>query len=193
MRIVKESIQWILLAAEAFLGPDASKQPAARPNLLELFGGPSVGKTTLALEAAESLKARGSNVVWFDVKGDLSSADPALLICRPACAEDAIEMIEQLCKSGAIDAMIIDPFSALVPKAESATSIGQDTSKLKALFFQKAVQQIALAAWQSQTQIILVNENGPERAMMQNTLQSYCRTQVEIKGADSDYTFLTMI
>lgn len=97
-----------------------------RGALTELFGPPSAGKTTLALQWVASVQEAGLSAAWIDADRAFDPAYAAALgvslerlpLARPESAEQAIEMARRLALSGALDALVVDSVAALVPQLE---------------------------------------------------------------------------
>jgi recombination protein RecA len=104
-----------------------------RGRILELFGPPSCGKTTLALQMAVRLQRAGLTVGWIDADHTFDAAYAArlgvsierLAALEPASAEEALEMARRLAASAAVDLLVVDSAAALVPRLELEAAIGQ--------------------------------------------------------------------
>ncbi len=116
------------------IGPlDAALGGLPRGRVVELFGGPGTGKTTIALQAVATVQRNGGAAAWIDAE---HSFDPAfasragvrtedLPVAQPVSAEQAFEIARRLALSRAIDLIVVDSAAALVPEVELQTGIGE--------------------------------------------------------------------
>src|SRR6187402_233133 len=103
-----------------------------RGRVVEIFGNESSGKTTLTLHAIAQVQAQGGIAAFIDAEHalDVGYAQKLgvrveeLLISQPDTGEQALEITEQLVRSGAVDIVIVDSVAALVPKAEIEGEMG---------------------------------------------------------------------
>ena len=176
-----------------------------RGRVVEIYGPESSGKTTLTLHAvAESQKAGGS-AAFVDAEHAL---DPVyaekiginikeLLISQPDSGEQALDIVETLVKSGALDIIVIDSVAALVPKAELDGDIGDTHVGLQARLMSQALRKLTGTVSKSKTTVIFINQirhkigvmfGSPETTSGGNALKFYSSVRMDIRriGAIKD-------
>jgi len=134
--------------------------------ILELFGPPSSGKTTLALQAAAHLQANGLTVGWIDADhtfdpgyaGALGVSVERLVALQPAYAEEALEMARRLAASAAVDLLAIDSAAALVPRLELETGIGESGLGLQARVLASGLRRLAAEAARAGAAALFLNQ-----------------------------------
>jgi recombination protein RecA len=122
-----------------------------RGRILELFGPPSCGKTTLALQAAAHLQAHGMAAAWIDADRAFDPAYAAalgvslerLIVAQPASAEEALEIAARLAASSALDLLVVDSAAALVPRLELETAIGESGQGLQGRVLASGLRRLA--------------------------------------------------
>ncbi|MDK2950863.1 MAG: recombination protein RecA [Kosmotogales bacterium] len=137
-----------------------------RGRIVEIYGAESSGKTTLALHAIASAQKRGGVVAFIDAEHalDISYAEAlgvdldSLLISQPDFGEQALDIVETLVRSNAIDLIVIDSVAALVPKTEIEGSMGELQIGLQARLMSQALRKISGAVSKSRTTIIFINQ-----------------------------------
>ena len=83
---------------------------------------------------------------------------PSLLVARPRCAEQALELVETLARSGDVALVVLDSLAALIPEAELDSPLGVDSGPLQARLLSRALRRIAHAADEGGTTVVLVNQ-----------------------------------
>lgn len=142
--------------------------------IVEIFGPESSGKSTLALHALAEIQKKGGRAAYIDAEHAL---DPEyakklgvkvndLLISQPDSGEDALNILEQLVRSGMIDMVIIDSVAALTPKAEIEGEMGAQFIGLQARMMSQALRKIGALADKSNTLIIFINQIREKIGMM---------------------------
>ena len=134
--------------------------------ILELFGPPSSGKTTLALQAAAHLQANGLTVGWIDADhtfdpgyaGALGVSVERLVALQPAYAEEALEMARRLAASAAVDLLVVDSAAALVPRLELETEIGESGLGLQARVLASGLRRLAAEAARAGAAALFLNQ-----------------------------------
>jgi recombination protein RecA len=137
-----------------------------RGRIIEIFGPESSGKTTLALHMIAQAQSLKGTAAFIDAEHAL---DPSytraigvdldnLLLSQPNSGEQALEITEQLVRSGALDIIVIDSVAALVPEAEIAGSMGEAQVGLQARLMSQAMRKLAAAISQSKTTAVFVNQ-----------------------------------
>jgi recombination protein RecA len=137
-----------------------------RGRVVEIYGPESSGKTTLALHALANAQKMGGIAAFIDAEHAL---DPeyaqklgvdteALLVSQPDTGEQALEIMDMLIRSGAIDVVVIDSVAALVPKAEIEGEMGDSHVGLQARLMSQALRKITGALSQTKTTAIFINQ-----------------------------------
>jgi recombination protein RecA len=137
-----------------------------RGRIIEIFGMESSGKTTLALHMIAEVQRHGGTAAFIDAEHAL---DPTysralgvdldhILISQPNSGEQALEITEQLTRSGAVDIIVIDSVAALVPTAEIEGQMGESQVGLQARLMSQAMRKLSGAISQSKTIVIFTNQ-----------------------------------
>jgi recombination protein RecA len=137
-----------------------------RGRVVEIYGPESSGKTTIALHAIANAQKSGGIAAFIDAEHAL---DPeyaqklgvdteALLVSQPDTGEQALEIMDMLIRSGAIDIVVVDSVAALVPKAEIEGEMGDSHVGLQARLMSQALRKIAGALNQTKTTAIFINQ-----------------------------------
>lgn len=137
-----EAIPTGALALDAALGIGG----VPRGRIVEIYGPESSGKTTLSLEILAEAQAMGGVVAFIDAEHALDPTYAArigvdideVLISQPDTGEQALEIVDMLVRSGAIDAIVVDSVAALTPRAEIEGEIGDTTVGLQARLMSQA-------------------------------------------------------
>jgi recombination protein RecA len=137
-----------------------------RGRIIEIFGPESSGKTTLALHMIAEAQRTGGVAAFIDAEHAL---DPRyaktigvdleqLLLSQPSSGEQALEITEQLVRSGAVDIIVVDSVAALVPEAEIAGAMGDAQVGLQARLMSQAMRKLAGVTSQSKTIVTFINQ-----------------------------------
>lgn len=134
--------------------------------IVEIFGPESSGKTTLALHAIAAVQAAGGTAAFIDVEHALDPVyaeaigiDPnQLLVAQPNSGETALEITDQLARSGAISIVVVDSVAALVPRAEIESEIGDIHLGSQARLMSQALRKITGRPSKSNCTIIFLNQ-----------------------------------
>jgi recombination protein RecA len=169
-----------------------------RGRIIEIYGPESSGKTTLALHiAAESQKQKGV-AAFVDAE---HAIDPVyakklgvntddLLISQPDSGEQALEIVEVLVRSGAVDLIVVDSVAALVPRAELEGDMGDSHMGLQARLMSQAMRKLTAIISKSKTALIFINQirmkigvmfGNPETTTGGNALKFYCSVRLDIR------------
>jgi len=173
-----------------------------RGRIVEIYGPESSGKTTLALHIVANAQRNGGMAAYIDAE---HAIDPAysrrigvdidnLLISQPDCGEDALNIVEMLIKSNAIDVIVIDSVAALVPRAEIEGDIGDSFMGLQARLMSQALRKITSSVSKSKTCCIFINQvrekigvvyGNPETTTGGRALKFYASIRVEVRKGGS--------
>ncbi|QSQ17989.1 recombinase RecA [Myxococcus landrumensis] len=169
-----------------------------RGRVVEVFGNESSGKTTLTLHAIAQVQAAGGVAAFIDAEHalDLSYARKLgvkveeLLVSQPDTGEQALEITEQLVRSGAVDLIIVDSVAALVPRAEIEGEMGDAHMGVQARLMSQALRKLTGAVSRSGTCIVFINQirmkigvmfGNPETTTGGNALKFYSSVRLEIR------------
>ena len=170
--------------------------PAGR--IIEIFGPESSGKTTLCLHVIANAQAKGGKCAIVDAEHAIDPGYAAkigvdidnLLISQPDCGEDALNIVDTLVRSNAIDVLVIDSVAALVPRAEIEGQMGDSHVGLQARLMSQALRKITGAASRSRTCVIFTNQirekigvmyGNPETTPGGNALKFYASVRMDIR------------
>ena len=171
-----------------------------RGRIIEIFGPESSGKTTLALHIVREAQKKGGLAAFVDAEHAL---DPEyakrigvktndLLISQPDTGEQALEIVESLVRSNAVDVIVVDSVAALTPKAEIEGEMGQQHIGLQARLMSHALRKLTAIASKSKTVIIFINQirmqigmmyGNPETTPGGKALKFYCSVRIDIRRA----------
>ncbi|MGH3523041.1 MAG: recombinase RecA, partial [Mycobacterium sp.] len=137
-----------------------------RGRVVEIYGPESSGKTTVALHAVANAQAAGGVAAFIDAEHALDPAyakalgvdTDALLVSQPDTGEQALEIMDMLIRSGAIDVVVVDSVAALVPRAEIEGEMGDSHVGLQARLMSQALRKITGAINNTNTTAIFINQ-----------------------------------
>jgi len=169
-----------------------------RGRVIEVFGNESSGKTTLALHAIAQVQAQGGVAAFVDAEHalDVTYARKLgvrvedLLVSQPDTGEQALEITEQLVRSGAVDLVVVDSVAALVPRAEIEGEMGDAHMGVQARLMSQALRKLTGAVSKSGTVIFFINQirmkigvvfGNPETTTGGNALKFYASVRLEIR------------
>jgi recombination protein RecA len=173
-----------------------------RGRVIEIYGPESSGKTTLAQHVAAEVQKRGGIAAIVDAE---HAMDPEyakalgvnvdeLLISQPDTGEQALEITEQLVRSGAVDLVIIDSVAALVPKAEIEGEMGDSLPGLQARLMSQALRKLTGIVHKTHTMVIFINQlrqkigvmyGNPETTTGGNALKFYASVRLDIRKIET--------
>ena len=173
-----------------------------RGRVVEIFGPEGSGKTTLALHVAAEAQKKGGIVTFIDVEHAL---DPTyaeklgvntenMFISQPDSGEDALEIVEVLVRSNAMDLIIIDSVAALVPRAELEGEMGDAHMGLQARLMSQALRKLTAAINRSKTCTVFINQlrmkigilfGNPETTPGGRALKFYSTVRIDIRRRSS--------
>lgn len=171
-----------------------------RGRIIEIFGPESSGKTTLAQHIVAEVQKLGGLAAYVDAEHAL---DPEyaqkigvnideLFISQPDTGEQALEIVETLVRSNAVDVIVIDSVAALTPKAEIEGEMGDQHMGLQARLMSQALRKLAAIVNKSKTTVIFINQirmkigvvfGNPETTPGGNALKFYASVRLEIRRA----------
>ncbi len=170
----------------------------AKWRIVEIYGPESSGKTTLTLHAIAEVQKAGWTAAFIDAEHAL---DPSyarkvgvdtdnLVIAQPDYGEQALEIVDSLVRSAAVDLIIVDSVAALVPKAEIEGDMGDSHMGLQARLMSQALRKITGVINKSGTTVIFINQirmkigvmfGSPETTTGGNALKFYASQRLDIR------------
>jgi len=176
-----------------------------RGRVVEIFGPEASGKTTLALHAVAEAQKKGGIAAFIDAEHaiDIGYARKLgvdcdeLLVSQPDTGEQALEIVDMLVRSGAIDVIVIDSVAALVPRAEIEGEMGDSHMGLQARLMSQALRKLTGTIGKTMTTVIFINQirmkigvvfGNPETTTGGNALKFYSSIRLDIRriGAIKD-------
>jgi len=166
--------------------------------IIEVYGPESSGKTTLALSTVAQAQKVGGSVAYVDAEHalDVSYARKLgvnvedMLISQPDTGEQALEIVETLVRSGAIDVLVVDSVAALTPRAEIEGEMGDSHMGLQARLMSQALRKLTAAISRSNTLVIFINQirmkigvmfGNPETTTGGNALKFYASVRLDVR------------
>ena len=173
-----------------------------RGRVTEIYGPESAGKTTLCQHIVAEAQKRGGIAAYIDMEHALDPSYAArcgvdidnLYISQPDTGEQALEIAEQLVRSGAVDIIVIDLVAALVPRAEIEGEMGDSHMGLQARLMSQALRKLSGAIKQSNTALVFTNQlrmkfgvmwGNPETTTGGNALKFYASVRLDIRRTQS--------
>jgi len=173
-----------------------------RGRIVEIFGPDASGKTTLAFHILAEAQKAGGTAAFVDVE---HAMDPAyaskigvdiknLLVSQPDSGEQALEIVETLVRSGAVDAIVVDSVAALVPQAEIEGEMGDQQMALQARLMSQALRKLTAAISKSRTCAIFINQlrekvgimfGNPEVTPGGRALKFYASVRMDIRRVEA--------
>ena len=171
--------------------------------IIEIFGPEASGKTTLALQAISQSQRDGGICAFIDAEHALDQEHAAklginvkdLIISQPDYGEQALDIVEMLVRSGAIDIIVVDSVAALVPKAELEGDMGDSHMGLQARLMSQALRKLTPVVHKSKTVLIFINQirqtmntlpfANKETTTGGNALKFYASVRLDIRRTGS--------
>ncbi len=196
--LVSEAISTGSLSVDMALGIGG----IPRGRVTEIFGAESAGKSTLAIHIMSETQKAGGVAAYIDVEHAL---DPVyagncgldlqeLLIAQPDSAEQALDITEQLVRSGAVDSVVIDSVAALVPQAEIEGDMGDTHVGLQARLMSQALRKLTATIHKSKTAVLFINQlrekigvtyGSPEVTPGGRALKFYSSVRIDLRRVES--------
>jgi recombination protein RecA len=169
-----------------------------RGRIVEIYGPESSGKTTLTLHAMREAQRSGGVAAFIDAEHafDVSYArsigvdTERLLVSQPDSGEQALEIVETLTRSGAVDVIVVDSVAALTPKAEIEGEMGDAHMGLQARLMSQALRKLTSVAYRADTTLIFINQlrqkigvsfGNPETTTGGNALKFYASVRLDVR------------
>ncbi|MEC7822256.1 MAG: recombinase RecA [Candidatus Neomarinimicrobiota bacterium] len=181
-----------------------------RGRVVEVFGPESSGKTTLALHVVAECQKNGGNAAFIDAENaldpiyakNLGCNTDDLLVSQPDSGEQALDILERLVTTGALDVIVIDSVAALVPMKELEGQIGDVTVGLQARLMSQALRKLSGPIAKSNTCVIFINQirekigvmfGNPETTPGGRALKFYSSVRIDIRRIAAIKTGTDMI
>jgi len=169
-----------------------------RGRIVEIYGPESSGKTTLALTIIANAQRANGNAVFIDAEHALDAAYAQKLgvdinnlhVAQPDTGEEALEIADQLVRSGAVDIVVIDSVAALVPRAEIEGEMGDSHVGLQARLMSQALRKLTGSINKSNTTVVFINQirmqigvmfGNPETTAGGRALKFYASVRLDIR------------
>ena len=169
-----------------------------RGRVVEIYGPEASGKTTLALHAAASVQKDGGTAAFIDAEHALDAAwartcgvnTDELLVSQPDNGEQALEIVDTLVRSGAVDLVVVDSVAALVPKAEIEGEMGDAHMGLQARLMSQALRKLTGTVSKTKTTVIFINQlrekigilfGNPETTTGGRALKFYASVRLDVR------------
>lgn len=173
-----------------------------RGRITEIFGPESSGKTTLALTVIAQAQKKGGIAAYIDVEHALDPSYAsrcgvnvdAMLISQPDTGEQALEIVEALLRSGAVDIIVLDSVAALVSQAEIEGDMGEAHVALQARLMSQALRKLTAAIGKTGTSVVFINQlrekvgivfGNPEVTPGGRALKFYSSVRIDLRRADT--------
>ena len=200
MRLGDNAIEAVEVISTGSIGLDAALGIGGLPKgrVIEIYGPESSGKTTLALHAIAESQKMGGIAAFIDAEHafdrfyaqKLGVDVENLLVSQPDSGEQALEITENLIRSGAIDIIVIDSVAALTPKSEIEGEMGDSKMGLQARLMSQALRKLTATISKTATCCIFINQlrekigvmfGNPETTTGGNALKFYASVRLDIR------------
>ena len=199
-----EVIENIQVVSTGSLGLDIALGVGGLPRgrVVEIYGPESSGKTTLTLQVIAEMQKLGGTCAFVDAEHalDIQYAQKLgvnlqeLLISQPDTGEQALEIVDSLTRSGAVDLIVIDSVAALTPKAELEGEMGDSLPGLQARLMSQALRKLTATIKKANCMVIFINQirmkigvmfGSPETTTGGNALKFYASVRLDIRRIGS--------
>ncbi len=195
-----EPIEDIQVVSTGSLGLDIALGVGGLPRgrVVEIYGPESSGKTTLTLQVIAEMQKLNGTCAFVDAEHalDVQYAQklgvniPDLLISQPDTGEQALEIVDSLVRSGAVDLVVVDSVAALTPKAEIEGEMGDSLPGLQARLMSQALRKLTATIKKTNCMVIFINQirmkigvmfGSPETTTGGNALKFYASVRLDIR------------
>jgi len=204
MRLGEGPIQQVEVISTSSISLDAALGIGGIPRgrVIEVFGPESSGKTTLCLHIIAEAQRAGGICAFVDAEHalDMNYAKKLgvdtnnLLLSQPEFGEQALEIVETLVRSGALDVIVIDSVAALTPRAEIEGEMGDPSMGVQARLMSQALRKLTSAISKSKTSVIFTNQlrmkigvmfGNPETTTGGNALKFYASVRMDVRRIEA--------
>ena len=199
-----EAIEDIQVVSTGSLGLDVALGVGGLPRgrVIEIYGPESSGKTTLTLQVIAQMQKLGGTCAFVDAEHalDVQYAQKLgvnlhdILISQPDTGEQALEIVDSLVRSGAVDLIVVDSVAALTPKAEIEGDMGDSLPGLQARLMSQALRKLTATIKKTNCMVIFINQirmkigvmfGSPETTTGGNALKFYSSVRIDIRRTGS--------
>ena len=199
-----EAIADIQVVSTGSLGLDIALGVGGLPRgrVIEIYGPESSGKTTLTLQVISEMQRLGGTCAFVDAEHalDVQYAQnlgvnlQELLVSQPDTGEQALEIVDSLVRSGAVDLVVVDSVAALTPKAEIEGDMGDSLPGLQARLMSQALRKLTATIKKTNCTVIFINQirmkigvmfGSPETTTGGNALKFYSSVRLDIRRTGS--------
>jgi recombination protein RecA len=199
-----EPIENIQTVSTGSLGLDIALGVGGLPRgrVIEIYGPESSGKTTLTLQVVAEMQKQGGVCAFVDAEHALDTQYAQnlgvrledMLISQPDTGEQALEVVDSLVRSGAIDLIVVDSVAALTPKAELEGDMGDSLPGLQARLMSQALRKLTATIKKANCTVIFINQirmkigvmfGSPETTTGGNALKFYASVRLDIRRIGS--------
>ena len=199
-----EKAEDIQVVSTGSLGLDVALGVGGLPRgrVVEIYGPESSGKTTLTLQVIAEMQKLGGQCAFVDAEHalDVQYAQKLgvnlqdLLISQPDTGEQALEIVDSLVRSGAVDMIVVDSVAALTPKAEIEGDMGDSLPGLQARLMSQALRKLTATIKKTNCMVIFINQirmkigvmfGSPETTTGGNALKFYASVRIDIRRIGS--------
>src|SRR5437879_639645 len=204
MKMDAEAIKDIEVVSTGSLGLDLALGVGGLPRgrVVDIYGPESSGKTTLTLQVIAEVQKAGGTAAFIDAEnaldvtyaGKLGVKTEDLLISQPDTGEQALEIVDMLVRSGAIDVIVIDSVAALTPRAEIEGEMGDTHVGLQARLMSQALRKLTANLSKTDTICLFINQlrekigvmfGSPETTPGGRALKFYSSVRLDIRRIES--------
>ena len=195
-----EAVEDIQVVSTGSLGLDVALGVGGLPRgrVIEIYGPESSGKTTLTLQVVAEMQKLGGTCAFIDAEHALDTGYAQklgvnlneVLISQPDTGEQALEIVDSLVRSGAVDLIVVDSVAALVPKAEIEGEMGDNLPGLQARLMSQALRKLTATIKKTNCTVIFINQirmkigvmfGSPETTTGGNALKFYASVRLDIR------------
>ena len=195
-----EALEDIQVVSTGSLGLDIALGVGGLPRgrVIEIYGPESSGKTTLTLQVIAEMQKQAGTCAFVDAEHalDVQYAQKLgvnlsdLLISQPDTGEQALEIVDSLVRSGAVDLIVVDSVAALTPKAEIEGEMGDSLPGLQARLMSQALRKLTATIKKTNCMVIFINQirmkigvmfGSPETTTGGNALKFYASVRLDIR------------
>jgi len=201
MRLGDKEFEPIAAISTGSLGLDMALGIGGIPQgrIVEIYGPESSGKTTLALQTIASAQKEDMVCAFIDAEHaldvvyakNLGVDTDNLLVSQPDFGEQALDVLETLTRSGAVDLIVVDSVAALTPKSEIEGDMGDTHVGLQARLMSQALRKLTAILHKTNTTVIFINQirmkigtmgyGSPETTTGGNALKFYCSVRIDVR------------
>jgi recombination protein RecA len=201
MRLGDKEFEPIECISTGSLGLDMALGIGGIPQgrVIEIYGPESSGKTTLALQTIASAQSEDMVCAFIDAEHaldviyakNLGVDTDNLLVSQPDFGEQALDVLETLTRSGAVDLIVVDSVAALTPKTEIEGDMGDTHVGLQARLMSQALRKLTAILHKTNTTVIFINQirmkigtmgyGSPETTTGGNALKFYCSVRIDVR------------